>query len=88
MAYPGQALTAEIIAAQSAILEEINNAPDIQEAVGLEMKLKGFRQAVALCTGLSEGLLIMAGDTYYLARGIERPMSGGVFLNPDYQTKE
>jgi hypothetical protein len=66
---------------QGQLLDAVNGARTQGERDAAEQFLKGFREAVALLSGIHPGLIIMAGDEHYLDQGIDRPMCGGSFLD-------
>lgn len=74
---------AAIFEACIALTEQINNAKTLLEHQMLQSKLDGFYRGLE-AAGRGDvciGSLIMDCDRYYMDKGIDRPMCGGVFLD-------
>jgi hypothetical protein len=63
------------------LVEAVNNAKTQREHDLAEAKLEGFRAACECYVGRNIGALLMDCDRYYMAKGIDRPMCCGVFLD-------
>ena len=60
---------------------ECNEAHTFFEHALRQAVLDGFREGIIVGLGISLGSLMMEANSYYIIKGINRPMCGGVFLD-------
>lgn len=60
------------------LIEAVNNAKTEPEHFAAEFKLAGWREGVR---DAGANISYLTGDEHYIAKGIDRPMCCGVFLD-------
>lgn len=65
------------------LVQEINDARTVAEHMDANSQLIGLKRCLTAMGWKAGdiGNLIMDGDSYFLAHGVDRPMCGGVFLD-------